>query len=324
MGGETSRALNRTLRVFLLSLAAAVSLPASQARAQAFNLEGADLQKRADGVLTMLSYSVTPDASAGSLSIDSGTTDNPKITSSILGAGFTVATGFPLYMEGFLGYSRYDPTFLASNGTEQRKIPAKWNSISATIGLGWDFELMPGLYLRPIVNASLGHVESDLSLAGRALEYAVQQDFEFLDGGDLNAYGLGGSLMLDYGIYEETHEIDIELRYTYIRLNTYNTSDAVEGGVDAETLSLWSRWRQPTGLVLFRRPVRYVLEGTASVYLGDQRGALGFDHLSSAGAGLEFDFSRYSTILTRVRVIGRYLFGNNVSGYSGGISISFF
>jgi hypothetical protein len=35
--------------------------------------------------------------------------------------------------------------------------------------------------------------------------------FDFLDGGRLNAYGLGGSLMLDYEDYRPDEEIDIEL-----------------------------------------------------------------------------------------------------------------
>jgi hypothetical protein len=94
--------------------------------------------------------------------------------------------------------------------------------------------------------------------------------------------------------------------------------------VDAQTVSLWTRWRQPTGLVLFRRPLRYVLELANTTYVGDQRGSLGFNFLTSTGAGIEFDFSAYNSILTRLRLIGRYVFGEDVSGISGGISITFF
>lgn len=289
-----------------------------------FDLIGGNVQKRSKAVLTLMSFSVTPDATASSLSINSGTTGNPGITIGQLGAGFTVATGFPLYLEGFIGYNRYDPTFVASNGDEERKIPTKWTSLSGTVGIGWDFPLITDLYFRPIVNLSLGHVESDLSLAGRLIEFRTDRQVNFLDGGRLNAYGYGGSAMLDYGRYREAYELEVELRYTYIRLESFDSSSEVKGAADAQTVALWSRWRQPTGLVVFRRPLRYVLELANTTYVGDQRGVLGFNFLTSTGAGIEFDFSAYNSIVTRLRLIGRYVFGENVTGVSGGLSVTFF
>ena len=53
-----------------------------------------------------------------------------------LGGGFTISKDLPLYLEGTAAYSRYDPTFVATNGAETRSIPAKWNSISGTGGVG--------------------------------------------------------------------------------------------------------------------------------------------------------------------------------------------
>ena len=87
-----------------------------------------------------------------------------------LGGGFTTSKGFPLYLEGTAGYSRYDPTFIASNGEEERPVPVKWNVSSVTGGIGWDFPVAKDLVLRPIFNFSYGHLESDTSLAGRFIE----------------------------------------------------------------------------------------------------------------------------------------------------------
>ena len=39
---------------------------------------------------------------------------------------FWVSRSFPLYLEGNIAYSRYDPTFIATNGVEEREIPAEW------------------------------------------------------------------------------------------------------------------------------------------------------------------------------------------------------
>ncbi len=54
------------------------------------------------------------------------------------------------------------------------------------------------LVLRPIANVMLGTMASDLRVGAWALERHKNADYDFLDGGRLNAYGLGGSLMLDY------------------------------------------------------------------------------------------------------------------------------
>jgi len=80
-----------------------------------------------------------------------------------IGGGFTWSKATPLYLEGNAAYSRYDPTFLASDGTETRPIPVKWNSLSATGGVGWDFPIAEHWVLRPIFNFTLGYVASDLA-----------------------------------------------------------------------------------------------------------------------------------------------------------------
>jgi hypothetical protein len=72
-----------------------------------------------------------------------------------------------------------------------------------------------------------------------------------------------------------------------------------------------------------QRPLRYVLEASHTQYLGDQRGALGFDYLTSLGVGIEIDSTAYTQIITRTRLVGRYMFGNNVDGYSLGLAVSF-
>ena len=87
-----------------------------------------------------------------------------------LGGGFTVSKSFPLYLEGNVAFSRYDPTFIATNGTEEREIPAEWNTLTGTVGVGWDFPLARELVLRPIANFTLGRMTSDVSAATRIIE----------------------------------------------------------------------------------------------------------------------------------------------------------
>lgn len=177
--------------------------------------------------------------------------------------------------------------------------------------------------LRPIFNFSLAHLESDASLAGRFIEDKFDVSLDFLKRGRLNAYGLGGSLMLDYTLVKPDYEVDLELRYTNIRLRTFDSSAVVSGSASAEAITTYARYRAPTGLVVMERPLRYVLEAANTVYLGDQRSLLGFNNLSSVGVGIEFDSSKYKAVVTRTRIVARYAFGDNVRGFAVGLAVSF-
>lgn len=285
-----------------------------------------DLQKRANGVLALMSFSIVPDITTSSLSIGSGsggTQGSSDFFMTQLGGGDTLSDTVPIYLEGVLAASRYDPTFVATQGAETRRVPTKWNSISATGGIGWDFPLTDELTLRPIFNFALGNVTSDLRAASWYVGQQTGRDIDFLDRGSLNAYGLGGSIMLDYEQVRPDYEVDVELRYSDIRLKSFNSSAAVQGRATAQSANLWARYRAPTGITMLQRPLRYVLELTHSEFLGDQRGVLGFDRLTSLGAGLELDSSAYNVFITRTRLVGRWVFGTNVRGFSVGLAVSF-
>ena len=293
---------------------------------QGLRLVKNDLQKRANGVLALMSFSIVPDITTSSLNLGGGgaaTSGSNEFFMTQLGGGDTISKSVPIYLEGVLAYSRYDPTFVATQGAETRRVPTKWNSASATGGVGWDFKLTDELKLRPIFNFALGNVTSDLRAASWYVGRQTGTDVDFLDRGSLNAYGLGGSIMLDYEHYRPGYEVDVELRYSDIRLQSFDSSAAVKGRATAQSANLWARYRAPTGLVALQRPVRYVLELTHSEFLGDQRGILGFDRLTSLGAGLELDSSAYDVIITRTRLVGRYVFGQNVRGFSVGLAVSF-
>jgi hypothetical protein len=312
----------RSLSLSAFSLAAIcmiVHLPT-----QAGLLSDEDIKRRADAVVGLMSFTLTPDVTTGSLSLSNEPTGNPDLALTTLGGGFTMSRDFPLYLEGTAGYSRYDPAFVFSDGAVQRPVPVKWNSLALTGGVGWDFPVAEELTFRPIFNFSYGRIKSDSAIAGDLLEDRTGADLEFLNNGTLEVFGLGGTLMLDYERYRDENEIDVELRYSNIRLQSFSDApEAVQGSSNAQSLSLWTRWRAPTSLTALNRPVRYVLEAAHTSYIGDMRGALGFDALNSLGVGLELDSSDHDIIVTRARVVFRYKFGDNVEGTSVGLAVSF-
>jgi hypothetical protein len=285
---------------------------------------GTNVKSLANGVLSIMTYTTVPDVTTSSLSINNAASGNPGFGQTQLGGGFTISKSFPLYLEGTAAYSRYDPTFVATDGTDHRSLPTKWNTFSGTIGIGWDFPITDELKFRPILNGTLGRVASDLKVSETVINHATDRNIQFLNNGALDAYGYGGSLMLDYEHYRENYEIDVELRATDIYLRSFGgSSAAVQGSAMAQQFSLWARWRAPTGMHALDKPVRYVLETAYSQYFGDSAGVLGFNNLTSLGVGLELDSSKYPVIITRTRAMVRYVFGRNVHGVAFGLAVSF-
>ena len=281
------------------------------------------LKKRTDAFMTITGYSLTPDVTTGSLSITDKGRDAQNLQMISLGGGDRISANFPLYLEGTIAFNRYNPTFTDGIGNTDITVPVHWNGITGTGGIGWDFPLTENLRIRPIANIMLGHMESDLSLLGRYLEKNKGVDMQFLNGGRMNAYGAGGSLMLDYEDYKPEREYDAELRYTNISLNTFDSSTAVQGSANSQSLGLWARARYPTPLTVLDRPLRAVFELAHTEFLGQLRGALGFDSLSSVGTGIEVDRSASDPMFSRVRLVFRYQFGQNVRGTSIGLAASF-
>ena len=272
-----------------------------------------------------MTFNVVPDITSSNLDIAGGSGQQAGLSMSQVGGGATMSKEVPIYLEGNLGYSRYDPKFVISQGQESRLIPAKWNSLTATGGIGWDFTVAPNWVLRPIANFSLGTVASDIQIGNWYINRKTGKGLDFLDNGQLNVFGLGGSLMLDYELFSDTQDIDAEFRYSYLHLqSTIGTSPSVKGEANAENLGIYLRRRAPLlDWTLLDRPLRYVLEGARTEYLGDQRGLLGFNALNSVGIGLELDSSNYQVWVTRTRLMYRLMFGNNTNGYAIGLAMSF-
>ena len=312
---------NRSL--FLFCALTLFHLSVCQAQTAFYNAANNFLKKRADAFMTITGYSLTPDVTTGSLSIRNNDGANSDLQMISLGGGDRISAGFPLYLEGTIAVNRYDPTFSDGIGNSSLTVPVHWNSVTGTGGIGWDFPITNELRFRPIANVMLGHLESDLSIASRVIQNRTGVDMQFLNGGRMNSYGLGGSVMLDYENYQPDQEIDVELRYTNIPVRTFDSSTAVQGSADSQSVALWARSRIPTPITLLDRPLRAVFELAHTEFLGNLRGALGFDSLSSIGTGIELDRSASDPIFSRVRVVFRYQFGQNVHGTSIGLAASF-
>ncbi len=307
----------------LLVLQLCAASVASHAQPVQRAVTSVDVQRLANGVLGVMSYTVAPDVTTSALAISNAAIGSPGLTMQQLGGGFTWSKALPLYLEGNLAYARFDPVFAASDGGQQGAVPVRWEAVSGTGGIGWDFRLSERWIVRPIVNVMLGTVASDLGIARWWLGENSNLDLTFLDGGRMNVYGVGGALMLVYERSAADAEDELQLRYTNVQLKSYDTPNlAVAGHAKAENVSLWARRRVPTPWTALQRPLRWVFEGACTDFLGDQR-ELGIRHLASLGLGIELDSSATDLWITRWRALLRYKFGEHVHGVALGLAVSF-
>jgi hypothetical protein len=289
---------------------------------------------RGGAVLGLMGLNMTPDFSTNALEIrQASDSANPRRNALLqlgqTGVAGTLSDRVPLFVEGYLGWARYDPLAVLTAG--ERRTPAvRWNNLSATAGVGYDIRLNDRFLLRPIVHAGLGMVVSDAALLGWVLDEYFGVEADALRDRRAFVHGLGGSLSLAYSDWRPEGETDVELRYTRLRLETFGGTFApVRGSLTAETIGLWGRHRWPTGWEALGRPLRWVVDGSASIYLGEQTAGLGFDWSVKVGAGIELDIGRqeigvFGFNATRLRLVARYFFADRgVTGTSIGIGISF-
>jgi hypothetical protein len=312
----------------------AAGAPARDAIQDRLGQARAALQPRNGGVLGLMGYGAIPTASSTTLQVNRSTVGpeegDPTLTLSQFGFGFEVDETFPLWLEIYASYARYDPR-AALLGEATRDVSVRWNNFTTTLGIGWDFYLADSLYVTPILNVAGGYAASDVSLASSFLAWRRDRtEQSVLSDVQANVWGLGGALMLNYFNYSVERQIDLQARYSQMRLQTFGDSlPAARGTSTSSTLSVWGQYRWPTGIEIFRRPLRWVVTSAASAYFGDQRESMGYAWSTTVGGGIEFDVGRLQVgamglDVSRVQFTLNYLYADrNITGASFGLGISF-
>lgn len=286
------------------------------------------VERQAKGVLSMMGISAIPDSTSSSLQVRGAIArgSRAEFGASQLSGGFTFSDDFPLYLEGSLGYNRYNPDLLLTEEGEAARLRPKWTGIAATGGIGWDFKLTETLKIRPILNLTYGKVITDTQVVAQFIANRIgNEDARYLREGGLTVGGYGGSLALVYNQqWQSGAEADAVLRYTDIHLKPIGGDKDVIASADARSLALWSRWREPNSLRAFDSPMRTVYEFSASWLAGDQGEILHTDWLAQIGVGLEVNTTKTKLPwITEGRIVLRYTMGEKLNGYGIGLAVSF-
>lgn len=305
----------------LLSCSAATAGPLEDAFSRA-------IDNNLSGALAVLGLSAVPSETASTLFLDTDTSSGEEtfdFQQGQFGGGFRWSESIPIYMEGFIGWSRYDPLLVFSDGVENAQVPLKWTNVSATGGIGYEFDLSEYWVLRPQFHISLGRIQTDLSVGAQLIANRLGLDAETLINGGVWAGGVGGSLALGYNRrWDNDWELDFNLRHTHIYIEPVAGDKELVGSADAITSTLWTRLRQPTGYEAFNRPIRLVYEASGSYLPGDQGDVLATEWLAQVGFGGEIDLEEtWVPWVTTTRLVARYTRGESLEGFSIGLAASF-
>lgn len=288
---------------------------------------GIKLQRHTEGALAMLGVTAVPSETASALVLDTGSGADGRVDFEAVqvGGGFRVSESFPLYLEGYVGYNRYDPVLFFGGEGQTSGVPLKWTSVAATGGIGYEFDLSPYLVLRPLAHVMLGRTQTDISVGAKKIGEALGLDVNSLQSGGVTAGGLGGSLTLAYNRrWENDYEVDVTLRHTHIAIEPIAGDKDLVARADAITSALWTRLRVPTRYRAFDRPIRWVYEASASYLPGDQGTVLNEDWLAEIGVGGEVDLEEtWVPWVTTTRLMFRYTRGERLEGFSVGLACSF-
>lgn len=148
---------------------------------------------------------------------------------------------------------------------------------------------------------------------------------DFLGDGGLTVGGYGGSLLLDYEERTRDRDVDFTLRYTKLQLATIGSSSSIDASSDVAAVAAWLRLRYPIkDFKLFGQPTKSVWAASLSTYPGDQGKLLNVNWLGSLGAGIEVETKNMGQlIVSSVRIMARYFYGEDYEGFSIGFGLSF-
>lgn len=286
-----------------------------------------------DRALAAFGFVAVPNETSSALNFQVASGEDFDFRTTQLGGGFRPRPGGKLYVEAFLGWQLYDPGLLRDPATpfgsdiETLQIQsARWSSRAATAAIGYNFDVTPRLTIRPLIHGAIGEVAPNGSLVPD-LPLVADDDGDALQlsSGRLRTGGYGASLGFEYQMRTMPREIDLRGRYTWMRITALEDDPRITSDADAVVASLYGRYRHPIReWRALSRPVRAVWEASASAYPGDQGRSLDTPWLAQLGAGLELDTSAARIpYLDRVRLVGRYAFGQNYDGYSIGLGVNF-
>ncbi len=222
------------------------------------------------------------------------------------------------------GYMRFkDDLPISAFAPDDGSIASRWTGYSGSAGVLAKVRLGQGFKLEPAIDFALARLENSASYSGTAT--ALQPSFDgLLFNWDMNAWLVTPSIALEWATRVYDGELITRGRVARSWISSFDESDPVLAFNQAVNIfSISADYTRATSLHLFDRQVSWVARGGYFGFFGADRDALGFDQVAEVGGGFEIPIAARTAKGERLRLVGAYLFGPDVDGWSGGLSMRF-
>lgn len=236
------------------------------------------------------------------------------------------AWGRPLFTELTLGWTRADQTLgLAINSPDVTEADVGIDTLTALAGVGVSFPVSESLVIRPIANLGYSRITDDATTRGpdaALLEEAAQG---ILFDVEIESLLYGAALELEYAnSFANDVSMDARIRYQHLWDEVQSASDpALESSQDFGAFTARVEADGPTSARAFGRDLRWIGFSSVTWLPGDQTDDLGFDWFAELGGGIELVDREVVRGVEGVSLRGSVLAGNNVTGWTLGVSLEF-
>jgi hypothetical protein len=234
--------------------------------------------------------------------------------------------GRPLFTELTLGWTRADQTLgLAINSPDVTEADVRIDTLTALAGVGISFPVSENWVIRPIVNLGYSRITDDATTRGpdaALLEEAAQG---ILFDVSIDSLLYGAALELEYAdSFSNDVNLDARIRYQHLWDDVQSASDpALESSQDFGVFTARAEADGPTAARAFGRELRWIGFSSLTWLPGEQTDDLGFDWFAELGGGIELVDREAVRGVEGLSLRGSLLAGNNVTGWTLGLSLEF-
>jgi hypothetical protein len=314
------------LRVCTSLLGVAIAMPVA---AQTPSDPLRDLVRSAglgSGYAQMLNLVATPDISAASYRIDSGTSDP---TLDVVRVPYrsrwrALSPDADLWWRLSGGYLRLKDdqpfTLLSPN---DGSVATRWSAYSVAGGLFARVRVGEGLTLVPALDFAVAQLDNKASYSGTAVLLKP-----LLDGlafnWRTNAWLATPGVALEWSPAGGEHGVLVRAHVARSWISSFDETDPVlEFSETANVYSLRAEYTAPVEAQVPGRPLQWVLFAGYAGFFGANRDALGFSTVAEAGAGLQAPIGTEWAKSERLRVGASYLFGPDVHGWTVSVGLQY-
>ena len=277
-----------------------------------------------ESMIAFVNLSTAPGLDGATFQVDTSVRESDLIRGSL---GYTADLTLKDYIfDGYWGlaltYGRSDDTVRVRDADGKAlELDSERDILSFRSSGGFNFPFHQHFSVRSYLSMAVSQLETDTQVTGLG-EQTILPLLE-LDSA-VDALTTSGTVVARYDRWFDSDRVELSAQYTAAYTDTFNGSDeALDTWGWNETTLLRAAYSWDSGYRSNGRPWRWRAYGSHTQFHGLNNDALGFTYYTELGMGLDYEWNIRPLDWFGLRFIGfklGFIFGNDVEGFSAGLS----